>query len=325
MKTITFARSKKQTMSAATATYHRSKRMNDRMHGSVQDPSSQQGFNRYAYCFYNPLKYVDPTGERAFGPSWVDLVRMCKDWAMEQRRRAFQMGVTKVMSDLETASQLAGFVFFTWGDGGPANTGSNSDNSGIARKNENGEMTPDTSGPMVGDGDHVSTDADGNIVIEYENGMKETRYSDGRILIHDIISNVGYIVADQSTTQWANFNMNYNILYNPNEPSIYISCLSSNSEILAGDIFAGAGATVIAGDEYSRYESLSIDNQAHLYGEDWNYVGSAKFMIPSNCSSIQVNMIGSWNINTGYGITLPTIAPLCPYPINANKKYYIKP
>ena len=28
----------------------------------VQDPSSAQGFNRYAYCLYNPLRYVDPTG-----------------------------------------------------------------------------------------------------------------------------------------------------------------------------------------------------------------------------------------------------------------------
>ena len=37
----------------------------------VQDPTSQQGFNRYAYCFYNPLKYVDPTGERAFGPRGI--------------------------------------------------------------------------------------------------------------------------------------------------------------------------------------------------------------------------------------------------------------
>ena len=28
----------------------------------VQDPTSAQGFNRYAYCMYNPLRYVDPTG-----------------------------------------------------------------------------------------------------------------------------------------------------------------------------------------------------------------------------------------------------------------------
>ena len=37
----------------------------------VQDSTSQQGFNHYAYCFYNPLKYVDPTGERAFGPRGI--------------------------------------------------------------------------------------------------------------------------------------------------------------------------------------------------------------------------------------------------------------
>ena len=28
----------------------------------VQDPTSAQGFNRYAYCAYNPLRYTDPTG-----------------------------------------------------------------------------------------------------------------------------------------------------------------------------------------------------------------------------------------------------------------------
>ncbi|MCQ2318730.1 MAG: FG-GAP-like repeat-containing protein [Bacteroidales bacterium] len=289
----------------------------------VQDPTSQQGFNRYAYCFYNPLKYVDPTGERASGPDFRMMAAMIERMIREQcynKWRDFLMGMGCIsMIDINGS----------WGEFGWCKGISGSGNSGggssIAPKNENGEMIADTSGPMVGDGDHVSMDADGNIIIEYENGIKETRYSDGRILIHDVISNVGYIVADQSSTQWANFNMNYNILYNPNEQSIYISCLSSNSEVMAGDIFAGAGATVIAGDEYSRYESLSIDNQAHLYGEDWNYVGSAKFMVPSNCGYIQVNMEGNWSINTGYGITLPTIAPLCPYPINANKKYYIKP
>ena len=33
----------------------------------MQDPTSQQGFNRYAYCMYNPLKYVDPSGYRYYG------------------------------------------------------------------------------------------------------------------------------------------------------------------------------------------------------------------------------------------------------------------
>ena len=34
----------------------------------VQDPSSTQNFNRYAYCMNNPLKYTDPDGE------WAHLV-----------------------------------------------------------------------------------------------------------------------------------------------------------------------------------------------------------------------------------------------------------
>ncbi len=33
----------------------------------VQNPTSAQGFNRYAYCMNNPLRYVDPTGWRSGG------------------------------------------------------------------------------------------------------------------------------------------------------------------------------------------------------------------------------------------------------------------
>ncbi len=30
----------------------------------VQDPENTQNYNRYSYCMNNPLKYVDPTGEK---------------------------------------------------------------------------------------------------------------------------------------------------------------------------------------------------------------------------------------------------------------------
>ena len=33
----------------------------------VQQPDNSQGFNRYAYCMHNPLKYVDPSGWEACG------------------------------------------------------------------------------------------------------------------------------------------------------------------------------------------------------------------------------------------------------------------
>lgn len=48
----------------------------------MQDPTSQQGFNRYAYCMYNPLKYIDPTGEQYFG--WDPSL----SYRMEQEARA---------------------------------------------------------------------------------------------------------------------------------------------------------------------------------------------------------------------------------------------
>jgi len=33
----------------------------------VDDPATAQGFNRYAYCMYNPLRYTDPSGWRKQG------------------------------------------------------------------------------------------------------------------------------------------------------------------------------------------------------------------------------------------------------------------
>ena len=37
------------------------------MNSGTYDLLINFGFNRYAYCMYNPLKYVDPSGELYFG------------------------------------------------------------------------------------------------------------------------------------------------------------------------------------------------------------------------------------------------------------------
>ena len=66
-------------MYATTATY-RPEEMEGRSYGTdsssflsvdayVQDPSNAQGFNRYAYCAYNPLRYTDPSGWLYLGAS----------------------------------------------------------------------------------------------------------------------------------------------------------------------------------------------------------------------------------------------------------------
>ena len=33
-----------------------------------------QSYNRYAYCFNNPLKYIDPSGERMTDPPHTSMV-----------------------------------------------------------------------------------------------------------------------------------------------------------------------------------------------------------------------------------------------------------
>ncbi|MEP6803234.1 MAG: polymorphic toxin type 23 domain-containing protein [Flavobacterium sp.] len=38
---------------------------------NIQDPSNTQNFNRYAYCYNNPLKYTDPSGEFVWAPILV--------------------------------------------------------------------------------------------------------------------------------------------------------------------------------------------------------------------------------------------------------------
>ena len=80
-------------MSTATATYRR----RNRIYEPVQDPTSQQGFNRYAYCFYNPLKYVDPSGYRCDNPPYqlqVQQYLMCMN--AENAEALNNVGITHV-------------------------------------------------------------------------------------------------------------------------------------------------------------------------------------------------------------------------------------
>ena len=60
----------------------------------VQNPTSQQSFNRYAYCMYNPLKYVDPTGERCVG---MDMTlyyeRMAREYVHQQWYSVYDMAM----------------------------------------------------------------------------------------------------------------------------------------------------------------------------------------------------------------------------------------
>lgn len=75
----------------------------------IQDPTTQQGFNRYAYCAYNPLKYVDPSGELYFG--WVNIEYMIEQ-EIKHKCREEQYSLYEIATSThELTMFMAGTLF----------------------------------------------------------------------------------------------------------------------------------------------------------------------------------------------------------------------
>lgn len=75
----------------------------------IQDPTTQQGFNRYAYCAYNPLKYVDPSGELYFG--WVNIEYMIEQ-EIKHKCREDQYRLYEIVTSIhELTMFMAGTLF----------------------------------------------------------------------------------------------------------------------------------------------------------------------------------------------------------------------
>ena len=73
----------------------------------MQDPTTQQGFNRYAYCMYNPLKYVDPSGERCQGIEMTYLIeQMMKEFVINEWRSHYDTSMASHFVTLAMASCL---------------------------------------------------------------------------------------------------------------------------------------------------------------------------------------------------------------------------
>jgi RHS repeat-associated protein len=74
----------------------------------VQNPDNLQNFNRYAYCYNNPLKYTDPSGEFVwFAPLIFAGVNLLFDLAMNN----FQMSGQEILLSLGTGA-IAGAIAF---------------------------------------------------------------------------------------------------------------------------------------------------------------------------------------------------------------------
>ena len=86
----------------------------------MQDPTTQQGFNRYAYCMYNPLKYVDPSGYRYYGYDEAAYFRMVEEMAQyvfHEWYSVYDMAVANVQLTINMACCLFGHGLDTHASG----------------------------------------------------------------------------------------------------------------------------------------------------------------------------------------------------------------
>ena len=88
-------------------------------HVTTYDSFCCSGFNRYAYCMYNPLKYVDPTGEQYFG--WNG----CSSYYDEQAFRALmRMRFNNYLEIIESTNERINFYSNSLWSQGDSNGGS---------------------------------------------------------------------------------------------------------------------------------------------------------------------------------------------------------
>ena len=176
----------------------------------IQDPTTQQGFNRYAYCAYNPLKYVDPSGEQYFG--WDPGLA----YRMEQEARAIVRSFWQQCYDSAMASHYITIAManclFSHGQDTQGN-GSGNHGSPGGGSNQNGP-----SGNGHGDGNPTNTSnssanekpgssennpiTEGNLswicYVHYMTGERETLHVSVSILCLDNLSYNDFI-CDEKT------------------------------------------------------------------------------------------------------------------------------
>lgn len=126
----------------------------------VQDPTSQQSFNRYAYCMYNPLKYVDPSGYRFFGYDEAAYYRMIEEMAQRvfhEWYSVYEDAVTSVQLTIDMSGCLFGHGLDTHASG----SGHHGAAGGGIQVHDNGNGTFTVVGGSVGP-DHSITVIDGD-------------------------------------------------------------------------------------------------------------------------------------------------------------------
>ena len=168
----------------------------------MQDPTSQQGFNRYAYCMYNPLKYVDPSGNRYYGYDESYMYRVIDEitqQVLHEWYSVYDIAVASVQLTINMACGLYSHGLDTHGNGsghGGGAMGGKTDRKAIEAflkkyKLELGQPIPEnlrTSDFLIEFQETFFPDAPmeyvQKFVVEFNNALFYSFNSDGELVIN---------------------------------------------------------------------------------------------------------------------------------------------
>ena len=323
----------------------------------VQDPASAQGFNRYAYCMYNPLRFVDPTGwlSGSTGSGYPRTVSgLIQDYLSDPcyitRSQLREAGIYNIEGGYGYAGGTGTMTAY-WMDGCG---GSHSSSWGINTESGGFEVGAwaipesfysnwvndckgywDYGGVFITD---VGIGA-GNKTRSYFPGRLDGDY--WSVTSHYSVEKVGILPLDANNSrgyaasQLAHYSMEYNVIisnvfdnkkqsFSNSQVKISVIGLSSHTPIIDGDVFASAKASLYVDDVLINTQPLIIDQQIAVINPiNVSYIGSASFIIPSS-GKIILEIHGGWRVNTGIGWVVPSTTIFGPT-INANKTIEINP
>ena len=328
----------------------------------VQDPSSAQGFNRYAYCLYNPLRYVDPTGWLAGGGGSVFYPRvstpksplsMIQDYlsdpcyfTRQQLREAgiydieggygfYGGGGTMNANWMESDGSVHYSSWNVQTEGGGFNAGAWAIPTSFNPTWENycqgfcdyGAMSFEKARIGVG----VTTGNYFTSVLRGSYYATTNHYSVEKngVLPLDVDNNRGYGVS-----QLAHYYMGYTInvsnvfdnqkhSFSNDQICINVSGMSSHT-LVSGDVFSSAKVFLYVDNNLIDSKPLVIDPQITVLNPiNVSYIGSASFVIPTS-GNIVLQIRGGWRVYTGIGWAVPNATIWGPT-INADKTIEINP
>jgi RHS repeat-associated protein len=348
----------------------------------VQDPTSAQGFNRYAYCMYNPLRFVDPTGWQMIKPAPG---RTPSSDLFYRDPYAYADGRGWEPRDFRGAGYMYNMAFYgnVGGSGGGFGGGGGSCNYygsygyyvSYYANSANNYCFPSTQLQLIHEWQNnpcyttnkemceagISNLSVGELYGSYlgNPGYRNSYYtwtdSNGRLITTSLLyeyvggnSNGAYIISNlplemyyrrynqtinkigfapyevgdcYATTQKACYTMNYNVIVDRINSSIYVNANSYNTLVVNGTVKPYAKAFLYNNNQIIDSKPLQYSGESIINRDDYCFVGCANFTMPSS-GNVVLKIEGGWGINFYQcGYYMPTFMGIG---INSNTTFVLR-